>query len=79
MRDNLHSTRGLIVAEAVMMGMAPYVGRQTAHDIVYEACRNSIDQGQSLLDCLLRKDEVTEKMSREKRGGAAHGGRCIGC
>ncbi|CRG90288.1 3-carboxy-cis,cis-muconate cycloisomerase [Talaromyces islandicus] len=66
MRDNLHSTRGLIVAEAVMMGMAPYVGRQTAHDIVYEACRESIEQGTSLVECLLRKDEVTSKMSRDK-------------
>ncbi|KUL88499.1 hypothetical protein ZTR_05385 [Talaromyces verruculosus] len=66
MLDNLHSTRGLIVAEAVMMGMAPYVGRQTAHDIVYEACRNSIEQDKSLLDCLLLKEEVTSKMSTEK-------------
>lgn len=66
MLANLHSTRGLIAAEAVMMGLAPYAGRQTAHDVVYEACRECIDKDQSLLDCLLRKEEVTAKMSRER-------------
>ena len=35
MRQNLGMSRGLIVAEAVMMGLAPHVGRQQAHDIVY--------------------------------------------
>lgn len=66
MLDNLHSTRGLIVAEAVMMGLAPQVGRQKAHDIVYEACRESIEKDRTLLDCLLDKDEVVAKMSRER-------------
>lgn len=66
MLTNLHSTRGLIVAEAVMMGLAPHTGRQRAHDIVYEACKESIERDQSLLDCLLQKEEVTAKMSRER-------------
>jgi 3-carboxy-cis,cis-muconate cycloisomerase len=30
MRDNLGITKGLIAAEAVMMGLAPALGRQTA-------------------------------------------------
>lgn len=66
MLANLHSTRGLIAAEAVMMGMAPHVGRQRAHDIVYEACRESIEREKSLLDCLLVKEEVTGKMGNER-------------
>lgn len=66
MLNNLHSTRGLIVAEAVMMGMAPHVGRQKAHDIVYEACRESIERDQTLLECLLQKDDVTSKISQEQ-------------
>ncbi|KAJ5654491.1 L-Aspartase-like protein [Penicillium lividum] len=64
MLENLHSTKGLIVAEAVMMGMAPYVGRQRAHDIVYEACRESIEKERTLFESLLDKEEVTEKMSQ---------------
>ncbi|KAL1992693.1 hypothetical protein VTN49DRAFT_4725 [Thermomyces lanuginosus] len=66
MLANLHSTRGLIVAEAVMMGLAPYVGRQRAHDIVYEACRESIEHDRTLLESLLQRSEVTEKIEREK-------------
>ncbi|EAU35601.1 hypothetical protein ATEG_03799 [Aspergillus terreus NIH2624] len=66
MLDNLHSTKGLIVAEAVMMGLAPHVGRNKAHDIVYEACRESIEKDRTLLECLLEKPEVTSKMSTEE-------------
>ncbi len=38
MIENLDMSKGLIVGEAVMMGLAPHFGRNTAHDIVYEAC-----------------------------------------
>ena len=40
MARNLDMTDGLIVAEAVMMGLAPHTGRQQAHDIFYAACRS---------------------------------------
>jgi 3-carboxy-cis,cis-muconate cycloisomerase len=52
MRQNLDLTRGLIVAEAVMMGLAPHLGRQQAHDAVYQACRDALQQGRSLFDVL---------------------------
>ncbi|KAF1996671.1 3-carboxy-cis,cis-muconate cycloisomeras-like protein [Amniculicola lignicola CBS 123094] len=65
MLKNLYSTRGLIVAEAVMMGLAPYVGRGKAHDIVYEACKESIENDTSLLDALQTRSEVTSKISTE--------------
>ena len=43
MAKNLAMTHGLIVAEAVMMGLAPHTGRNEAHDLVYDACRLAID------------------------------------
>jgi len=43
MRRNLDITGGLIVAEAVMMGLAPHTGRNEAHDLVYDACRVAIE------------------------------------
>jgi 3-carboxy-cis,cis-muconate cycloisomerase len=52
MRANLELTKGLIVAEAVMMGLAPHVGRQEAHDRVYAACRTALAQNRSLYDVL---------------------------
>ena len=38
MRRNLDMTGGLIVAEAVMMGLAPHLGRGEAHHVVKHAC-----------------------------------------
>ena len=66
MATNLASTRGLIVAEAVMMGLAPYVGRQPAHDVVYEACRTSIETSRPLLDVLIANELISSKISAEE-------------
>lgn len=65
MRKNLDMTQGLIVAEAVMMGLAPALGRQVAHDVVYAACRMANDQGTSLLDALLAQGEATAQLDIE--------------
>jgi 3-carboxy-cis,cis-muconate cycloisomerase len=46
-------THGLIVAEAVMMGLAPHAGRNEAHDLVYDPCRVAIETDRPLLDVLL--------------------------
>ena len=48
MAENLDISRGLIVAEAVMMGLAPQIGRQEAHDVVYDACRLANEKGMTL-------------------------------
>ncbi|KAI6115348.1 L-Aspartase-like protein [Pisolithus croceorrhizus] len=56
MMKNLNITKGGIVAEAVMMGLAPQIGRQVAHDVVYELCRQSAEKNVDLLH-LLRADE----------------------
>ncbi|EHY61161.1 hypothetical protein HRR83_000921 [Exophiala dermatitidis] len=66
MRRNLASTKGLIVGEAVMMGLAPFVGRQQAHDIVYEACKQAIETNRALFDVLNNWPAVTEHISGEK-------------
>jgi hypothetical protein len=38
LRANLDLSRGLIVSEAVMMGLAPYLGRERSPDLVYDIC-----------------------------------------
>src|SRR5581483_9482914 len=60
MRQNLDLTQGLIVAEAVMMGLAPHLGRQQAHDLVYEACREALQKGRSLFDVLMVNPAIVE-------------------
>jgi 3-carboxy-cis,cis-muconate cycloisomerase len=62
MGRNLASSRGLIVGEAVMMGLAQHIGRQYAHDVVYEACRRCSDSGRPLIEVLLETKEVVEKV-----------------
>ena len=64
MARNLDMTDGLIVAEAVMMGLAPHTGRQQAHDIVYAACRSVNAEGGTLADALARLPEVTAHFDR---------------
>ena len=64
MRHNLGLSRGLIVAEAVMMGMAPHIGRQQAHDVVYDACRTVNEHGGTLADALSALPEVTRHFDR---------------
>jgi 3-carboxy-cis,cis-muconate cycloisomerase len=66
MMRNLLSTKGLIVGEAVMMGLAPFFGRQQAHDVVYEACKESIETGEGLFEVLKTRDNVTKHVSEEE-------------
>lgn len=54
MRSNTSLTGGLIVAEAVMMAVAPVLGRQRAHEVVYDACRDGIAHGRDLVTELRR-------------------------
>jgi 3-carboxy-cis,cis-muconate cycloisomerase len=65
MRANLDMTAGLIVAEAVMMGLAPHLGRNEAHDVVYAACRIVNERGGRLADVLAGMPEVTSRLDRE--------------
>ena len=60
---NLKSTKGLIVAEAVMMELAKHTGRQKAHDIIYESCKETIEGGIDLLTVLLKNNEVAAAIS----------------
>lgn len=62
MLDNLGLTHGLIVAEAVMMAAAPKLGRQHAHDVVYDACRKAIEGGGQLADILAQVPEIVEAL-----------------
>src|SRR5215469_13987489 len=62
MAKNLDLSRGLIVAEAVMMGLAPHIGRQQAHDVVYDACRTVNEKGGSLSETLVANPEISDRI-----------------
>ncbi len=64
MARNLDLTGGLIVAEAVMMGLAPHLGREPAHHVVKHACDVALAEGIRLADALMRDTEVTSRLDR---------------
>jgi 3-carboxy-cis,cis-muconate cycloisomerase len=66
MQRNLGLTHGLIVAEAVMMGLAPHIGRNEAHDLVYEACRAAIESDRPLYDVLAANEEVAVPLGADR-------------
>jgi 3-carboxy-cis,cis-muconate cycloisomerase len=65
MRKNLDMSNGLIVAEAVMMGLARELGRNEAHDIVYAACRTVNEKGGTLASVLNSMPEVSSRLDPE--------------
>jgi 3-carboxy-cis,cis-muconate cycloisomerase len=64
MSRTLHLSGGLIVAEAVMMGLAPRLGRQKAHDLVYDCCREALERGIAFDDALLAQPEIAAVFQR---------------
>lgn len=65
MLANLKATDGLIVAEAVMMAAAPALGRQEAHDVVYDACRRAIEGRRALADELAQVPEIVSALGAD--------------
>ncbi len=51
MQHNLECTQGLIMAEAVMMALAPHIGRLQAHNLVEDACKTAVAKGVHLEEC----------------------------
>jgi 3-carboxy-cis,cis-muconate cycloisomerase len=66
MRRNLELTRGTILAEAVMMALAPFTGRQQAHHLVAEACREAIESGTHLREVLAARADVTTHLAPDR-------------
>jgi 3-carboxy-cis,cis-muconate cycloisomerase len=64
MRANLDLTGGAIVSEQVMMGLGPHLGRQRAHDLVYDICRVAATGGGALVDLLAKEPEIARHVTR---------------
>ena len=63
MKRNLDLTRGMIVSEAVMMGLAPKLGREKAHDALYAIIHDPKMGDRSLAEMLLARKDVTDVIS----------------
>jgi 3-carboxy-cis,cis-muconate cycloisomerase len=65
MRANLDITNGLIMSEAVMMGLGAAMGRNRAHDVVYDICREVVKTGRPLVDLLAEDKEISKHADRK--------------
>src|SRR5262249_26921365 len=64
MRANLDLSGGLIMAEAIMLELGPRLGRQHAHDIVYDAAQAAAVEGRAFSDLLAADARVTDRLDR---------------
>ena len=78
MRSNLELSGGMIGAEAIMLELGKTIGRQHAHDVVYEAAQAAASQNISFPDRLAADHRVTAYLSRGAIDGlldpASHAG-----
>jgi 3-carboxy-cis,cis-muconate cycloisomerase len=65
MTENLGITKGLIMSEAVMMGLGDKMGRNFAHDHVYDICREVVKTGRPLIDLLAEDKEIAKHIDRK--------------
>jgi 3-carboxy-cis,cis-muconate cycloisomerase len=64
MRSNLDLSGGMISGEAIMLELGKTVGRQHAHEVVYQAAQAAATQNISFPDRLAADDRVKDGLSR---------------
>jgi 3-carboxy-cis,cis-muconate cycloisomerase len=66
MRADLDMTHGLIMAEAVTLALAEFIGKAEAHHRVEALCRQALDRSCSLLNVLENDPLVSEHLSASR-------------
>ncbi len=66
MRRNLDRLGGFLLSERVMFVLSDKVGKQTAHDLVYEASMHGIENGVSFEHALLQNAQVKAALSADE-------------
>jgi 3-carboxy-cis,cis-muconate cycloisomerase len=63
MRENLDLSGGLIMAEALMLELGRQIGRQRAHDAVYDAAQASVTESRSFRELLAADPHVSARLA----------------
>ncbi|HEU5196525.1 MAG TPA: adenylosuccinate lyase family protein [Methylomirabilota bacterium] len=63
MRDNLDLSGGLIMAEALMLELGKQIGRQRAHDAVYDAAQASVTESRPFREMLAAEPHVSAQLT----------------
>ena len=62
MAANLNKLGGLLLSEAVMLDLAQQIGRQDAHEVVYETSMKAFEERRSLKEALLGDDRIAGRI-----------------
>lgn len=66
MRENLDMLGGFLLSERVMFELSKKLGKQTAHELVYEASMHGIEHGVSFEKALMRDQRVAAALRPEE-------------
>jgi len=66
MRDNVELSGGLIMAEALMLELGKQIGRQRAHDAVYDAAQASVTQTRPFRETLAADPHVSAGLTESQ-------------
>ncbi|WP_327297146.1 MULTISPECIES: adenylosuccinate lyase family protein [unclassified Streptomyces] len=78
MAANARAAAESLCTEAVMLALAPSIGRQSAHTLVYELSQRAQSEGRRLRDCLLADATVTARFSVAEVDGLLDPSRYLG-
>ncbi len=66
MRQNLDLSGGLIMSESLMLTLGREIGRQRAHDVVYDAAQEAATSVESFASILARDEEVAARLGADR-------------
>ncbi len=66
MRKNLDLSGGLIMSEQIMLELGKKLGRQRAHDVVYDAAQHSAKTGVDFISALNEQTEITQNFKSDE-------------
>jgi adenylosuccinate lyase len=63
MQRNLGALNGLLMSEPVMFTLGHKVGKQEAHEMVYEVCMHAFEHGTPLKEALLANNAIASALT----------------
>ncbi len=66
MRDNMDLLGGFMLSERVMFVLSDKLGKQTAHELIYEASRKGMEGGTSFRDALFADERIRKVLTEEE-------------
>lgn len=66
MRQNLNLTKGLIMSETFMFALGEKIGKQKAHELVYDLSMRAVKEGKSLAEVIKEDEEIKKNFNPEQ-------------